>query len=285
MSIDYKMTLSRHQKKGKKEKVLVLFLSNQQQESYICAGPGRKPQLLMHLESYVNKELHTISSHEPTFQELKLQVYRDVFGCFIKEFKTYQPLLSDIKKEYENTLAYLQGQIRELEPLRSRLRLVTEECDRKIQARWAEEQAEIGALKREKQQLQRLIEAMREKEKAMEAVLALKVCREDLTKAQMELTRMKAEYWVVVPRRNWDTLEQTHRQNLQQLKTLQGDFDQLKIEAALRTAFPLKSDQEIDQLVASAQSEPDNSNDTISSQRLHSLLAESGVATLPPALE
>ncbi|KAA8578569.1 hypothetical protein FQN60_000010 [Etheostoma spectabile] len=285
MSIDYKMTLSRHQKKGKKEKVLVLFLSNQQQESYIYAGPGRKPQLLMHLESYVNKELHTISSHEPTFQELKLQVYRDVFGCFIKEFKTYQPLLSDIKKEYENTLAYLQGQIRELEPLRSRLRLVTEECDRKIQARWAEEQAEIGALKREKQQLQRLIEAMREKEKAMEAVLALKVCREDLTKAQMELTRMKAEYWDVMPRRNWDTLEQTHRQNLQQLKTLQGDFDQLKIEAALRTAFPLKSDQEIDQLVASAQSEPDNSNDTISSQRLHSLLAESGVATLPPALE
>ncbi|XP_032363326.1 translin-associated factor X-interacting protein 1 isoform X1 [Etheostoma spectabile] len=368
--------------------------------SYIYAGPGRKPQLLMHLESYVNKELHTISSHEPTFQELKLQVYRDVFGCFIKEFKTYQPLLSDIKKEYENTLAYLQGQIRELEPLRSRLRLVTEECDRKIQARWAEEQAEIGALKREKQQLQRLIEAMREKEKAMEAVvdrlqsqlsqqylqyreerdarklliwqlndltrgsakeehpaddniaakdpvelqLALKVCREDLTKAQMELTRMKAEYWDVMPRRNWDTLEQTHRQNLQQLKTLQGDFDQLKIEydtllelhkdgsmqnktqdpitvqmdesrgqsqiqsrdlkdpidsdapesstltvlefrAALRTAFPLKSDQEIDQLVASAQSEPDNSNDTISSQRLHSLLAESGVATLPPALE
>ncbi|XP_039663436.1 translin-associated factor X-interacting protein 1 isoform X1 [Perca fluviatilis] len=375
--------------------------------SYIYAGPGRKPQLLMQLESYVNKELHTISSHEPTFQELKLQVYRDVFGCFIKEFKTYQPLLSGIKKEYENTLAYLQDQIRELEPLRSHLRLVTEECDRKIQARWAEEQAEIGALKREKQQLQRHIEAMREKEKAMEAVvhdilvdrlqsqlsqqylqyreerdarklliwqlndltrgsvkeehpaddnieakdpvglqLALKVCREDLTKAQVELNRMKAEYWDVVPRRNWDTLEQTHRQNLLQFKTLQGDFDQLKREydtllelhksgsmqnktqdpitvqmdesvsqgkshiqsrnlkdpidsdapesstltvqefrAALMTAFPLKSDQEIDELVASAQSEPDNSNDTISSQRLHSLLAESGVAALPPALE
>ncbi|TDH09222.1 hypothetical protein EPR50_G00084480 [Perca flavescens] len=370
--------------------------------SYIYAGPGRKPQLLMHLESYVNKELHTISSHEPKFQELKLQVYRDVFGCFLKEFKTYQPLLSGIKKEYENTLAYLQAQIRELEPLRSHLRIVTEECDRKIQARWAEEQAEIGALKREKQQLQRHIEAMREKEKAMEAVverlqsqlsqqylqyreerdarklliwqlddltrgsvkeehpaddnieakdpvglqLALKVCREDLTKAQVELNRMKAEYWDVVPRRNWDTLEQTHRQNLLQLKTLQGDFDQLKREydtllelhksgsmqkktqdpitvqmdesvsqgksqiqshnlkdlidsdapesstltvqefrAALKTAFPLKSDEEIDELVASAQSEPNNSNDTISSQRLHSLLAEAGVAALPPALE
>ncbi|XP_075962645.1 translin-associated factor X-interacting protein 1 [Anarhichas minor] len=354
----------------------------------------------MRLESYVTKELHTISSYEPTFQELKLQVYCDVFGRFIKEFKTYQPLLSAIKKEYENTLAYQQDKIRELEPLRSHLRLVTEECDRRIQARWAEEQAEIGALKREKQQLQRDVKAMREKEKATQAVvdrlqselsnqylqyreerdarqlliwqlndvtrgsvkpsdentegakdpvelqLALKVCRKDLTKAQEELNRMKAEYWDVVPRRNWDTLEQTHKQNLLQLKTLQGDFDQLKREydtllelhsrgsvriethdpvtvqmeeslfhgqsqiqsnhledqinsdapksgtltvqefrTALRTAFPLKSDQEIEELVDSAQSEPDNSDDTISSQRLHSLLAESGARALPPALE
>lgn len=42
--------------------------------------------------------------------------------------------------------------------------------------------------------------------------------------------------------------------------------------AALRTAFPLKSDQEIDELVVSAQSEPDSSNDAISSQRPHSLV-------------
>lgn len=48
---------------------------------------------------------------------------------------------------------------------------MTEECDRKIQARWAEEQAEIGALKREKQLLQKDIEAMREKEKATQAVV------------------------------------------------------------------------------------------------------------------
>ncbi|KAM8751090.1 translin-associated factor X-interacting protein 1 isoform 2-T2 [Acanthopagrus schlegelii] len=254
--------------------------------SYIYACPGRKPQLLMHMESYVNKELHTISSHEPNFQELKLQVYRDVFGCFIREFKTYQPLLSAIKKEYETTLAHQQEQIRELEAMRSYLRLVTEECDRKIQARCAEEHAEIEALKREKQKLQKDIEAMREREKAKQAVvdrlqselsnqymqyreerdarklliwqlsdltrgpekeersadqrtddkdqvelqLALKVCRADLTKAQEELKRMKAEYWDVVPRRNWDALERTHKEAILQLKTLRGDFDKLKTE-------------------------------------------------------
>ncbi|TMS01532.1 Enhancer of mRNA-decapping protein 4 [Larimichthys crocea] len=41
--------------------------------SYIYAGPGRKPQLLTHLESYVNKELQTIVPDEPKCQELKLQ--------------------------------------------------------------------------------------------------------------------------------------------------------------------------------------------------------------------
>lgn len=45
--------------------------------------------------------------------------------------------------------------------------------------------------------------------------------------------------------------------------------------AALRTAFPLKSDQELDELVASTQSEPDSNNDGISSQRLHSLVRTS----------
>ncbi|XP_026220629.1 translin-associated factor X-interacting protein 1 isoform X2 [Anabas testudineus] len=371
--------------------------------SYIYASPGRKPQLLVHLESYVKKELQTINSCEPKSQELKLQVYRKVFGIFIKEFQTYQPLLSAIKKEYENTLAYQQDKIRELEPLRSHLRMVTEECDRKIQARWEEEQAEIGALKREKQQLQGEIEAMRKKEKAMQAVvdhlqselskqylqyreehdarklliwqlsdqtkdsvkeehaayedteeakdpvelqLTLKVCREDLTKTQEELNRIKAEYWDVVPRRNWDILEQTQQQTLLQLTTLQSDFDQLKSEydtllqlhkrgtvhdeiqsstilqmdecvsqgqnpiqssqlkepvnsgtsesgsltaqefsTALRTSFPLKSDEEMDELVASTQSDPDNSKGAISSQRPHSLLEEFGAADLPSTLD
>lgn len=51
----------------------------------------------------------------------------------------------------------------------------------------------------------------------VELQLALKVCRKDLTKAQEELSRMKAEYWDVVPRRSWDSLEQTHKQTQQQV--------------------------------------------------------------------
>ncbi|KAM4572246.1 translin-associated factor X-interacting protein 1 [Odontesthes bonariensis] len=251
--------------------------------SHMYANSGRKPQLLVQLETYVKKELRAISPHEPKFQEMKLQVYRSAFGCFIGAFRTYRPLLCAIRTEYENTLAQQQDEIRELGPLRSHLRLLTEECDRKIRARWGEERTEIETLKREKQQLQKDVEATRKKEKAtqtavehlqselsdqylqyreerdarrlliwqlndltggsmmggrpadtedcrdsVELQLALKVCREDLSKTQEQLNGMKAEFWDVVPRRDWDNLERTHRQTLLQLKTLQGDFDQLK---------------------------------------------------------
>lgn len=53
----------------------------------------------------------------------------------------------------------------------------------------------------------------------VELQLALNVCRKDLTQVQEELNRMKADYWDVVPKRNWDTLEQTHKQNLLQVAT------------------------------------------------------------------
>ena len=47
--------------------------------------------------------------------------------------------------------------------------------------------------------------------------LALKVCREDLKKAQVELNRVQAEYWDVVPRYDWEMLEETHKDSLQQV--------------------------------------------------------------------
>ncbi|XDV28788.1 hypothetical protein PO909_032001 [Leuciscus waleckii] len=60
--------------------------------------------------------------------------------------------------------------------------------------------------------------------------MALQVCREDLTKAQVELNRLEAEYSDVVPRRDWDNLNRIHEETLIKLETLQTDFDQMKSE-------------------------------------------------------
>ncbi|KAF6735643.1 Translin-associated factor X-interacting protein 1 [Oryzias melastigma] len=139
--------------------------------SYLYAGPGRKPELLRQLERHVNEELCAISSQEPKFEELRLQVYRNVFDQFISAFTTYQPLLCTIKKEYDNIIVDQQDQIQKLAPLQSQLRLVTEECERKIRAQWKEQHTEIETLKREKQQLQRDAQSMKEAEKNTQTVV------------------------------------------------------------------------------------------------------------------
>lgn len=68
-------------------------------------------------------------------------------------------------------LAYQQNKIQELEPLQSHLRLVTEECDHKIHTRWAQEHSEMAAIKMDKEQLRRELEALKEREKATHAVV------------------------------------------------------------------------------------------------------------------
>jgi hypothetical protein len=47
-----------------------------------------------------------------------LKAYRETFEYLLEEFKTYKPLLSAIKNEYELMLASQREKIRELEPLK-----------------------------------------------------------------------------------------------------------------------------------------------------------------------
>ncbi|KAJ1081829.1 hypothetical protein NDU88_002002 [Pleurodeles waltl] len=109
-----------------------------------------KPRFLEQLENYLRRELQSLDLTRGNVQELKLQPYREVFEYFIEDFKTYKPLLSSIKNEYEVTLAHQREQIRSLEPLKSMLVTVSEQCDQKIQAMREEERLEIKTLKTEK---------------------------------------------------------------------------------------------------------------------------------------
>ena len=47
-----------------------------------------------------------------------IQAHREVFEYLIEEFKTYKPLLSAIKSEYDLLITQQQEALRELEPLR-----------------------------------------------------------------------------------------------------------------------------------------------------------------------
>ncbi|XP_067158947.1 translin-associated factor X-interacting protein 1 [Apteryx mantelli] len=245
-----------------------------------------KPQYLEQLESYLRKELQSLDLTKKNSQELKLQPYREIFEFFIDNFKTYKPLLSAIKNEYEVTLAHQKEMIRALEPLKAMDTTVSEEYTQQILALQEKERAEINMLKQEKQHLLKFIDNMKEEKNSLEIqvehlqkslaeeyirylneyharklllanmnemhneqlgltlhqvqdvksedvvklTLALKIAQQDLTKAQVELNRMIADYGDVVPRRDFESLEKKYSDLLQEMKTQQKDFDQLHME-------------------------------------------------------
>ncbi|KFV45949.1 Translin-associated factor X-interacting protein 1, partial [Gavia stellata] len=214
------------------------------------------------------------------------QPYREVFEFLIDNFKTYKPLLSAIKNEYEVTLAHQKKTIRALEPLKAMVTTVSEECTRQILALQEKERDEINMLKQEKRHLLKFIDNMKKENNSLQTqvehlrrsvaedyarylneygarklllaklndmhnerldrtrhqnqdakgedvvklTLALKIARQDLTKAQVKMNAMIADYGDVVPRRDFESLEKKHSELLQELKTLQKDFDRLHKE-------------------------------------------------------
>ncbi|XP_010167644.2 translin-associated factor X-interacting protein 1-like, partial [Antrostomus carolinensis] len=231
-----------------------------------------KPLYLEQLESYLREELQSLDLTKKNSQELKLQPYREVFEFLIDIFKTYKPLLSAIKKEYEATLAHQKTQIRALEPLKARVAIVSEECTQQILALQEKHRHEINMLKQEKQHLLKTIDNMREENNSLQTqvarlqtsvaeeytrylnehdarklllaklndmrneelertrhqgqavkgedvvklTLALKMARQDLTKAQVKLNKMTADYGDVVPRRDFESLEKKYSELLQE---------------------------------------------------------------------
>uniref|UniRef100_A0A8B9BMQ9 Translin-associated factor X-interacting protein 1 N-terminal domain-containing protein n=1 Tax=Anser brachyrhynchus TaxID=132585 RepID=A0A8B9BMQ9_9AVES len=194
------------------------------------------------------------------------QPYREIFEFFIDNFKTYKPLLSAIKNEYEATLAHQKETIHALEPLKAMVATVSEECSQQILALQEKEKVEINMLKQEKQHLLKFIDNMKEEKSSLQTqvehlqtsvaeeyarylneygarklllaklndmhneqlnmkrhqvqdvkgedvvklTLALKIARQDLTKAQLKLNAMIADYGDVVPRRDFESLEKKY---------------------------------------------------------------------------
>lgn len=247
-----------------------------------------KPRFLEQLESYLKKELRALGVTDVNANELRLQAHREVFEYLIEDFKTYKPLLSGIKNEYEMMLAYQRQVIRELEPLKQMLVTVSEQCDQKIMSIREEEKQEIKDLKAENKRLLEKIQSMQNerldlvaevkkleddlaetyknyrdeldskklllqemndmrdqkddlmasKESAeMEAQddpvtlkIALRQAREDEKNATKRLNDMITNYYDVIPRRDFETLEAKHNALVESTEILKDDFDKLKLE-------------------------------------------------------
>lgn len=141
-----------------------LVLSNSQAEGKPETTP--KPKFLDNLEKFLHRELKALGcSNNSGSNETRLQAYREAFEYLLEEFKTYKPILSIIKNEYEMMLAYQRERIRELEPLKQMLVTLADQCDYKLMQYREEEKNEIKQLKEEKKlQMEYILELKNEKQ-------------------------------------------------------------------------------------------------------------------------
>ncbi|KAL5467597.1 hypothetical protein EMCRGX_G031852 [Ephydatia muelleri] len=115
----------------------------------------------------------------------RMPVHQEVFQYLIEDFKTYKPLLSAIKNEYELFIAHEQQVIKQLEPHKARLEAVKEECERRIAALRENDKNEEAGVWMENRKLQAVIDQMRGTELSYKA---------QIEKLQEELGHLYEQY-------------------------------------------------------------------------------------------
>ncbi|XP_036043491.1 translin-associated factor X-interacting protein 1 isoform X2 [Onychomys torridus] len=84
-------------------------------------------------------------------------------------------------------------------------------------------------------------------EDPVKLTLALKMTRQDLTRTQMELNTMKANFGDVVPRRDFEMQEKTNMELQEQLESLRADYEEVRKEHELLLQLHMTTLKERDQ--------------------------------------
>lgn len=140
-----------------------------QKHTEFMAKENYKPKFLAQLESFLKKELRVLGCTDSKPSEKRLQAFREAFEYLIEDFKTYRPLLSAIKNEYEMMIVHQREKIRELEPLKAMLVTVSEQCEKTLLAMKEEEKGDLQEMKRENEKLLGVISNLRENELTLNA--------------------------------------------------------------------------------------------------------------------
>ncbi|KAK2560625.1 Translin-associated factor X-interacting protein 1 [Acropora cervicornis] len=228
-----------------------------------------KPKFLEQLEAFLQKELRSLDCAEVIPSERRLQAFREVFEYLIEDFKTYKPLLSAIKHEYEMMLVHQREKIRELEPLKGgtgfsssssrkgevfyrelgsffcviiNLNSSCPQLQEEVAAEYLRYRnecdarkmliADINELKYQQEDAKKpsTEEDGEGKEDVTFLKLALKKAREDLDAKSSKLAEMEADYGDVVPRRDFQRLEAQFTKLQKDMEAITADNKKLMEE-------------------------------------------------------
>ncbi|XP_007992123.1 translin-associated factor X-interacting protein 1 isoform X6 [Chlorocebus sabaeus] len=90
-------------------------------------------------------------------------------------------------------------------------------------------------------------------EDPVKLTLALKMTRQDLTRTQMELNTMKANFGDVVPRRDFEMQEKTNKDLQEQLDTLRASYEEVRKEHEILMQLHMSMLKERDQFFSELQ--------------------------------
>ncbi|XP_062968212.1 translin-associated factor X-interacting protein 1 [Cynocephalus volans] len=90
-------------------------------------------------------------------------------------------------------------------------------------------------------------------EDPVKLTLALKMTRQDLTRTQMELNTMKANFGDVVPRRDFEMQEKTNKDLQEQLDSLKADYEEVRKEHEILLQLHMNTLKERDQFFSELQ--------------------------------
>ncbi|XP_064345124.1 translin-associated factor X-interacting protein 1 isoform X4 [Camelus dromedarius] len=90
-------------------------------------------------------------------------------------------------------------------------------------------------------------------EDPVKLTVALKMARQDLTRMQMELNTMKANFGDVVPRRDFEMQEKTNKDLQEQLDSLKDDYEEVRKEHEMLLQLHMSTLRERDQFYAELQ--------------------------------
>lgn len=91
-------------------------------EIWPTKSSSTRPKLLAELDSFREQEIHRLGTeHGSGPSEARVDIARQCFDSFNRNFKTYEPLLSKIKRDYDQLIDLYSRQVAELGPLRTRV--------------------------------------------------------------------------------------------------------------------------------------------------------------------
>ncbi|KAI6646789.1 Translin-associated factor X-interacting protein 1-like [Oopsacas minuta] len=149
-----------------------------------------KPRLVGMLEEYLERELKILGKNISKPNSARLQAHKEVFEHLIGEFHSFKPILSAIKQEYDSYISNLEEQVDQLDPLKLKLQLISEENEKKFLVIQNEEKHDVQNLETETASLKSTIHHMEEAIATLEAKV---LCLQSELSAQYILYRNEAD--------------------------------------------------------------------------------------------